>query len=89
MSEPIVTVRNLTHHFKLTRKLSIKAVDHVSFSIEKGEIFGLVGESGSGKSTAARCIMNIYKPAEGEIDVYKRQAISITSNPIASRIARI
>ena len=67
MSEPIVTVRNLTHHFKLTRKLSIKAVDHVSFSIEKGEIFGLVGESGSGKSTAARCLMNIYKPAEGEI----------------------
>ncbi len=67
MSESIVEVQNLTHHFKLTKKVSIKAVDHVSFSIQKGEIFGLVGESGSGKSTAARCIMNIYKPSEGEI----------------------
>ena len=54
MSEPIVEVQNLTHHFKLTKKVSIKALDHVSFSIQKGEIFGLVGESGSGKSTAAR-----------------------------------
>ena len=67
MSEPIVEVQNLTHHFKFTKKVSIKALDHVSFSIQKGEIFGLVGESGSGKSTAARCIMNIYKPSEGEI----------------------
>ena len=67
MSEPIVEVQNLTHHFKLTKKVSIKALDHVSFSIQKGEIFGLVGESGSGKSTAARCIMNIYKPSEGTI----------------------
>ena len=67
MSEPIVEVQNLTHHFKLTKKVSIKALDHVSFSIQKGEIFGLVGESGSGKSTAARCIMNIYKPSEGAI----------------------
>lgn len=67
MSEPIVTVRHLTHHFKLSKRLAIKAVDDVSFSIEKGEIFGLVGESGSGKSTVARCIMNIHKPAQGEI----------------------
>ena len=67
MSEAIVEVQNLTHHFKLTKKISIKAVNRVSFSIQKGEIFGLVGESGSGKSTAARCIMNIYKPSEGEI----------------------
>ena len=67
MSESIVTVKNLTHCFKLTKKLSIKAVDDVSFSIQKGEIFGLVGESGSGKSTVARCIMNIHKPTGGEI----------------------
>ena len=37
------------------------------FQIHKGEIFGLVGESGSGKSTVARCLMNIYQPAQGEI----------------------
>ena len=67
MSEPIVTVTHLTHYFKLSKRIAIKAVDDVSFSIEKGEIFGLVGESGSGKSTVARCIMNIHKPARGEI----------------------
>ena len=42
-------------------------MDDVSFQIHKGEIFGLVGESGSGKSTVARCLMNIYQPAQGEI----------------------
>lgn len=68
MSEPIVSVKHLTHQFRLTKKIAVKAVDDVSFSIEKGEIFGLVGESGSGKSTVARCMMNIYKPQAGEID---------------------
>ncbi|WP_243867646.1 ATP-binding cassette domain-containing protein [Faecalicatena fissicatena] len=47
--------------------MTVKAIDDVSFQIKKGEIYGLVGESGSGKSTVARCIMNIYKPSEGEI----------------------
>ncbi len=68
MSEPIVSVKHLTHQFRLTKKIAVKAVDDVSFSIEKGEIFGLVGESGSGKSTVARCMMNIYKPQAGEIN---------------------
>lgn len=67
MSENLVEVRNLTHQFHLTKKVSKKAVDNVSFYIKKGEIFGLVGESGSGKSTLARCLMNIYLPTAGEI----------------------
>lgn len=67
MSEILVDVQHLTHQFHLTKKAAIRAVDDVSFQIRKGEIFGLVGESGSGKSTAARCIMNIYRPGEGKI----------------------
>lgn len=67
MDDTIVIVEALTHRFRLTKKTAIKAVDQVSFTIKKGEIFGLVGESGSGKSTVARCIMNIYQPSEGEI----------------------
>lgn len=66
----LVEVKNLTHLFRLTKKTVIRAVDDVSFTINKGEIFGLVGESGSGKSTLARCVMNIYQPTEGEI-LYK------------------
>ena len=43
------------------------AVDHVSFSIREGEVFGLVGESGSGKTTLGRCIMGLYRPNSGNI----------------------
>ena len=71
MSEEILLdVRHLTHVFPLTKKIAIKAVDDVSFQLRRGEIFGLVGESGSGKSTAARCVMNIYRPCGGSI-LYK------------------
>ena len=65
--EVLVEVKHLTHRFHLTKKAVIRAVDDISFQIYKGEVFGLVGESGSEKSTAARCLMNIYQPSEGEI----------------------
>ena len=65
--EVLLDVRHLSQQFHLTKKIKVKAVADVSFQIHKGEIFGLVGESGSGKSTVARCLMNIYQPAQGEI----------------------
>ena len=70
MTEILLDIRHLTHVFKLSKQVSVKAVDDVSFQMRRGEIFGLVGESGSGKSTVARCIMNVYRPATGEI-LYK------------------
>ena len=69
-NKAFVEIKNLSHIFRLSKTAVIKAVDDVSFDIKKGEILGLVGESGSGKSTLARCIMNIYKPSQGEI-LYK------------------
>ena len=66
----LLDVRHLTQVFPLTKKLAVRAVDDVSFQIRRGEILGLVGESGSGKSTVARCVMNIYRPAGGQI-VYR------------------
>lgn len=65
--EKIVSVKKLTHEFVLDKHTKIRALEDVSFDIYQGEIFGLVGESGSGKSTAARCVMNIYEPTEGEV----------------------
>ena len=67
MSDVLLSVRNLTYRFQMSKKTYLTAVDDISFDIKKGEIFGLVGESGSGKSTVARCIMNLYQPTAGEI----------------------
>ena len=65
--QPLLEVKNLSQHFRLGRSHTVKAVNHVSFCIYPGEVYGLVGESGSGKSTVARAISRLYEPTEGEI----------------------
>lgn len=67
MSEPLLVVKDLKQHFKVSRKFTVKAVDGISFVINKGETYGLVGESGSGKSTTGRSIIRLYEPTSGEI----------------------
>ena len=73
MSEPILSVRNLKMHFDIKKGFfgrvtgTVKAVDDVSFDIERGETFGLVGESGCGKSTLGRAILRAYDPTAGEV----------------------
>ena len=64
---PMLEVKDLTTHFKAGRGQVVHAVDHVSFTLEKGKTLGLVGESGCGKSSCARTIIRIYDPTEGQI----------------------
>ena len=65
--EPLVEIKNLKTYFE-TPSQTVKAVDDVSFQINKGEILGLVGESGSGKSTIGRSILRLLPITEGTIN---------------------
>lgn len=70
MDEVLLEVKNLSKHFDVGNKATLKAVDDVTFSIRKGETLGLVGESGCGKTTCGRTIINLYDATHGEV-LYK------------------
>ncbi len=79
MAEPLLEVRDLVKYFPLPRTLleaalrrppeQVRAVDGVSFALERGKTLGLVGESGCGKSTLGRCILRLYDADRGEVRV--------------------
>ena len=64
--EKILEIKDLCMEFQ-DGKQTVKAVNHVSFDVYKGENFGLVGESGCGKTTLGRTLIRLYDPTSGEI----------------------
>ena len=75
-TQPLVQVDQLKKHFPIRQGLiiereigSVKAVDGISFSIQRGETLGLVGESGCGKTTAGRTILGLYPITSGKVIV--------------------
>lgn len=64
MNEPVINVRNLSRNFG-----PLVAVDNVSFSVDRGAIFGLLGPNGSGKSTIIRMLLGILPPTSGHASV--------------------
>jgi len=75
---PLLKVQDLKQYFTLEgnfleqflgkKREVIKAVDNVSFTLYKGETFGLVGESGCGKSTLSRTILQLIHPTSGKVE---------------------
>jgi oligopeptide/dipeptide ABC transporter ATP-binding protein len=86
---PVIQVRDLVKHFPITRGIifqrqvgAVKAVDGVSFDVQRGETLGLVGETGCGKSTTARLLVRLMDPTSGEImfdgeDISQRKGDSL------------
>lgn len=66
-NQNLVEVSNLTKHFPASNKQLVRAVDGVSFVIQRGETLGLVGESGCGKTTVGRCLLRLIEPTGGEV----------------------
>jgi len=67
VAEPVLAVEGLRTHF-FTKQGVVKAVDDVSFSVDRGEVLGLVGESGSGKSMTGYSIMGLIDPPGRVVD---------------------
>ena len=73
MTTPLLEVRDLTKHFAVRKGLfgrttgHVRAVDGVSFTINRGETLGLVGESGCGKSTTGKTLLKLLEPDGGSI----------------------
>ena len=64
MSAPVLEIRGVSKSFP-----GVKALDNVSFAIDKGEVVGLIGENGAGKSTLLKVLNGIYHPDQGGIFV--------------------
>ena len=67
MSTPLLEAIDLQVHFPVGRGSVVRAVDGVSFAVERGKTLGLVGESGSGKSTIGLSILGLERPTGGQV----------------------
>ena len=82
----LLEVNNLKMYFPVTAGLifqravaQIKAVDDISFFVRRGETLGLVGESGCGKTTTGRCILQLYKPTDGQIVFEGQELVGLST----------
>ncbi|MGX9135776.1 ABC transporter ATP-binding protein [Rummeliibacillus sp. JY-2-4R] len=88
MSETLLEVTNLKKYYSSSKGMfkkygeSVKAVDGVSFKINKGEVFGLVGESGSGKSTIGKTILRLHGKTEGEVKFKGKDVFSLSKKEL-------
>ena len=73
----VLKVSNLTKDFG-----GLRAVDDVTFEVDKGEFVGLIGPNGCGKTTTFNCISGLLDPTEGEVEVFSERATNLRPDEI-------
>ena len=110
MAEPLLEVRDLKKHFRVKgarlwdRPGSVKAVDGITFTVNKAETLGLVGESGCGKTTTSKLVLAAERPTagviafegveisalpEGQLQDYRRKVQVVFQDPFSSLSPRM
>ncbi len=81
MSEPIITVENLTKTFAAKNGV-VEALRNISFSVNRGDIYGVIGLSGAGKSTLVRCLNLLEQPTEGNVIVNGKELMTLSKEEL-------
>jgi len=81
----MLEVKELRKHFTLSNGRQIRAVDGVSFQVQKNEILGIVGESGCGKSTLGRLILRLIEPDDGQVFFGGEKITSLNRSALRSK----
>jgi oligopeptide/dipeptide ABC transporter ATP-binding protein len=81
----VLAVQALVKHFPVGHGRAVKAVNGVSFQIERGEALALVGESGSGKTTVGRCVLRLIEPTSGAIAFRGDDILTMTPEQFRGR----
>ncbi len=80
-AEPVIQIRNLTKDYRdFWGRRKVRAVNSLSLSVNKGEVFGLLGPNGSGKTTTMKLLLGLLFPTEGEISVLGQPATNVEKN---------
>ena len=88
IEESLLVVRDLHKHYTVSsgllgqRSVTLRAVDGISFTLERGETLGLVGESGCGKSTAGKALMRLIEPTSGSVRLNGVEITGLARGPL-------
>ena len=86
--EPMIQVENLCKRFE-TKGGTVEAAKNISFSIEKGEIFGIIGLSGAGKSTLVRCLNLLERPTSGTVKINGKNLTELSEKELRKERQKI